>query len=273
MEDGNMRQNRVVSREEWISARKELLSKEKELTRARDALSRQRRELPWVRVEKRYVFDGPLGRESLADLFEGRSQLIVYHFMFGPGWEEGCKYCSFLADHIDGMLVHLAHRDVTLVAVSRARLEEIERFKRRMGWHFKWVSSHLSDFNFDYHVSFRKEDLAKGEVEYNYQVIPVSGEELPGTSVFYRNEEGEVFHTYSSYGRGGDLLLGTYNYLDIVPKGRDEEGMAFSMAWIRHHDRYGDDYAVDRTETYQPPLGSDSSPTMSPAGAEVRRGR
>jgi predicted dithiol-disulfide oxidoreductase (DUF899 family) len=232
---------KVVSSEEWLAARKADLAREKEFTRQRDELSRQRRELPWVKIEKNYVFDGPDGKETLADLFEGRSQLIVYHFMFGPGWEEGCPYCSFLADHFDGPLVHLAHHDVSLVVVSRAPLPQIEAFKKRMGWRFKWVSSSGSDFNYDFHVSFTKGDRAKGKVYYNYEMQEFGSEELPGTSVFYKDGTGDVFHTYSAYARGGDILIGAYNYLDLTPKGRNETGPNHDLTdWVRHHDRYGD---------------------------------
>lgn len=230
--------HKVVSSEEWLPARKALLAREKELTRLRDALSRERRELPWVRVEKEYVFDAPGGQETLSDLFEGRSQLIVQHFMFGPGWQEGCVGCSFQADHIDGALVHIQHRDVSLVVVSRAPLPQIEVFRKRMGWRFKWVSSFGSDFNYDYHVSFTKEELTKGKVLYNYEPRALQSEDLPGVSVFYRDPTGAVFHTYSSYARGNELLLGAYSYLDLVPKGRDEAGLSPPMAWVRHHDRY-----------------------------------
>jgi predicted dithiol-disulfide oxidoreductase (DUF899 family) len=241
---------RVVSRAEWLVARKELLTKEKESTRQRDALSAERRKLPRVKIEKEYVFDAPSGKETLADLFDGRSQLIVYHFMFGPGWDEGCPSCSLLADHIDGSVVHLAQRDVTLVVVSRAPLPEIEAFKKRMGWRFKWVSSYGNDFNSDYHVSFTKDEMAKGKVYYNYEMQAFGSEEAPGASVFYKDETGDIFHTYSCYARGGELLMGAYSYLDLVPKGRDEDALAFTMAWVRHHDRYGDDYFVDRMEPY-----------------------
>lgn len=250
---------RVVSRNEWLAARKELLTKEKEFTRLRDRLSAERRTLPWVKVEKRYVFDGPNGKETLADLFAGRSQLIVYHFMFGPGWEEGCPSCSFVADHIDGAVVHLAQRDVTLLAVSRAPLPQIDVFKKRMGWRFKWVSSYGNDFNRDYHVSFTKDELAKGKVYYNYAMEEFGSEEAPGASVFYKERTGEIFHTYSAYARGLDMLVGAYNYLDLVPKGRDEDALAFTMAWVRHHDRYGGDYLVDPVAPYQPPKSSVSS--------------
>jgi predicted dithiol-disulfide oxidoreductase (DUF899 family) len=227
----------VVSQADWLAARKQLLKKEKEFTKLRDELSRERRELPWEKVEKQYAFQGPKGKETLAQLFDGRSQLIVYHFMLGPGWKEGCPSCSFLADHFNPSVVHLAQRDVTFVAVSRAPLPEIEVFKKRMGWGFKWVSSSGSDFNFDYGVSFTKDQLAKGERIYNFET-EFPGEELPGASVFYKNGEGEIFRTYSTYSRGLDVLIGTYNYLDLTPKGRDEEGLKHGMAWVRHHDRY-----------------------------------
>lgn len=228
----------IVSPEEWILARKNLLAKEKELTRLRDELSRQRRELPWESVEKRYVFDGPEGRETLADLFSGRSQLIVYHFMFGPDWPEGCPSCSMIADHLEGSLVHLAQRDVTLVVVSRAHQAQIEEFQQRMGWGFKWVSSHGNDFNRDYHVSFTKEEMAQGAMQYNYGANKFPSEEAPGVSVFYKDGNGEIFHTYSTYARGAEELLGVYRFLDFTPKGRDEASLPFPMAWVRHHDRY-----------------------------------
>jgi predicted dithiol-disulfide oxidoreductase (DUF899 family) len=232
--------HKVVSREQWTEARRALLAREKELTRQRDELSRQRRELPWERVEKEYVFEGPQGSLTLADLFAGRSQLLVYHFMLGPGWVEGCKSCSFLADHIDGGAAHLAQRDVTLVVSSRAPFPEIAAFKKRMGWRFPWVSSYGSDFNFDYGVSFTKDQLANGQVAYNYSLTGFPAEEAPGLSAFYKDESGEILHTYSTYARGLDILLGAYNYLDFAPKGRDEEGLAFTMSWVRHHDRYED---------------------------------
>jgi predicted dithiol-disulfide oxidoreductase (DUF899 family) len=236
---------RVVPPAEWLAARKELLKKEKEFTRLRDELSRQRRELPWERVEKKYVFDGPQGKETLADLFGGRSQLIVYHFMFGPGWKEGCPSCSFLSDHIDGSVVHLAARDVRLAVVSRAPLAELEAFKKRMCWRFHWVSSHGSDFNYDYRVSMTPEERGKGQVYYNYAMQQFPSEERPGTSVFYKDGAGNILHTYSSYARGLDILVGAYNWLDIAPKGRDEEGLKNTMAWVRHHDRYGEGSVVD----------------------------
>jgi predicted dithiol-disulfide oxidoreductase (DUF899 family) len=237
---------RVVSEAEWLAARKELLAKEKSFSRQRDALSAARRELPWVRVDKQYVFDAPGGKETLGDLFDGRSQLIVYHFMFGPEWKEGCPSCSLIADHIDGSVVHLAHRDVTLVVVSRAPLPKIEAFKQRMGWHFKWVSSFGGDFNRDYHVSFTPEEKAQGKVVYNYEPSGFPSDEAPGASVFYRDDTGTIFHTYSSYARGLDILIGAYNYLDLVPKGRDEEGLPHGMAWVRHHDRYEAGHSASR---------------------------
>jgi predicted dithiol-disulfide oxidoreductase (DUF899 family) len=250
---------KVVSPAQWLAARKEYLVKEKEFTRLRDELSRQRRELPWEKVEKEYVFDGPKGKETLADLFGSRSQLIVYHFMLGPGWEQGCQSCSLLGDHFDGSLVHLANRDVTLLAVSRAPLAQIDAFSKRMGWQFKWVSSNGSDFNYDYHVSFTKEEQAKGEVYYNYGMQKFPSEEGPGASVFYKDASGNIFHTYSSFGRGLDILVGAYNWMDLTPKGRDEEGLAFSMAWVRHHDRYDQSYVVDEKAQYVSPKAADAS--------------
>jgi len=228
----------VVSNRDWLAARKALLAKEKELTRQRDEVSRLRRELPWERVEKTYVFDGPKGQETLNELFDGRTQLMIYHFMLGPGWAEGCKSCSFLADHMDGSIVHLAQRDVSFVVASRAPLAEIEAFQKRMGWKFKWVSTAGSDFNFDYHVSFSDKARVDGKVYYNYGLSGFGQDEAPGLSVFAKDEKGNVCHTYSTYGRGLDILLGAYNYLDMTPKGRDEEGLPYGMAWVRHHDRY-----------------------------------
>ncbi|MGA2213160.1 MAG: thioredoxin family protein, partial [Bryobacteraceae bacterium] len=206
----------------------------------RDALSAERRKLPWVKVEKDYVFDAPSEKKTLAELFGASSQLIMYHFMFGPGWEEGCPSCSFLGDHFDGSVVHLAHRDVTLLAVSRAPLPQIEAFQKRMGWRFPWVSSYGSDFNHDFHVSFTNEQRASGKVYYNYAETEFPSEEAPGLSVFFKDQAGGVFHTYSAYARGLDILVGAYNFLDLAPKGRDEDGLKFTMAWVRHHDRYKD---------------------------------
>ena len=231
--------HRVVSRDEWVAERRALLAREKEVTRLRDQIARERRALPWVRVDKEYAFDTPEGRRTLSELFQGRHQLLVQHFMLAPGWEEGCPNCSFMADHSDGMNVHLAHRDVTLVAVSRAPLAEIERFRRRMGWQFKWVSSHGTDFNYDFGVSFPPAEVAKGELNYNYGTWPYAHDELPGISVFYRDDAGVVFHTYSTYARGVEVMMGTYSMLDLTPKGRDESYVDNrKVRWIRHHDRY-----------------------------------
>jgi predicted dithiol-disulfide oxidoreductase (DUF899 family) len=233
-----MPDNKVVSHEEWLKARLELLAAEKEFTRQRDALTRRRMAMPWERVEKSYRFEGPSGALSLADLFDGRSQLIVYHFMFAPDWEEGCKSCSFWADNFNGIAIHLNHRDVTLTAVSRAPLAKINAYKQRMGWSFPWVSSHGSDFNFDYHVSFTPEQIAEGKAYYNYGIRPIDVSDEQGISVFCRNERGDVFHTYSCHGRGIDMVNGAYQFLDLVPKGRDEDHFEFSMDWVRRHDQY-----------------------------------
>ncbi len=228
----------VVPHVEWLAARNEFLTKEKEFTRLRDELSRQRRALPWEKVEKRYEFDSTGGRITLPELFDGRSQLIVYHFMLGPDWEEGCKSCSFWADNFNGIPIHLNHRDVTFTAVSRAPLAKIDAYKTRMGWSFPWVSSYGSDFNFDYQASFTPERIADGKAYYNYEIKPNTLSEQVGISVFYKNDRGEVLHTYSCYSRGVDMLNGAYHYLDLVPKGRDEEGFDFSMEWVRRHDQY-----------------------------------
>lgn len=227
----------VVSEQEWLVARRDLLAREKELARLRDQVSEHRRELPWVKVEQEYVFAGPDGKETLAELFAGRSQLIIYHFMLGPGWEEGCKSCSYLADHFDGANIHLPHRDVTLIVVSRAPLPEIQEYQKRMGWRFKWVSSHGTSFNFDYHVSFTPEEEEENKVFYNYEEQEFLSDELPGLSVFYRDEKGDVYHTYSTYARGLDSLVGTYQFLDLVPKGRNENPES-TMDWVRRHDEY-----------------------------------
>jgi predicted dithiol-disulfide oxidoreductase (DUF899 family) len=237
---------KIVSRDEWLAARKELLVKEKQLTRQRDAISAERRALPWVKVDKQYVFDGPNGKQTLADLFDGSSQLLVYHFMFGPEWKEGCPSCSFAMDHTDGMLVHLAQRDVTFTAISRAPFDKIETFKKRMGWRFKWLSSNGSDFNLDYHVSFPTGE----KVYYNFEMTDFPSAEGPGISVFYKDRSGQIFHTYSAYARGAEILMGTYHCLDLVPKGRDEDALPFSMAWVRHHDRYADGYLADASKPY-----------------------
>ena len=234
---GLMEDREIVSEADWLVARKDFLSREKEFSRQRAALSAARRKLPMVKIDKEYVFDGPKGKETLADLFDGHSQLIVYHFMFGPGWEEGCRGCSYLADHFDGANWHLPQRDVTFVAVSRGKLSEFERYKKRMGWRFEWVSSHASDFNFDYRVSFTKDEEANGKVNYNYETTKFRDDEMPGLSVFYKNEDGDIFHTYSTYARGLENLVGTYSFLDLVPKGRDENPDS-PMDWIRRHDEY-----------------------------------
>jgi predicted dithiol-disulfide oxidoreductase (DUF899 family) len=266
--DKSMPQHRVVSREQWIEARKALLAEEKKLTRQRDEISRKRRELPWVRVEKDYVFDTPSGRRTLADLFAGRSQLIIYHFMFGPEWKEGCPSCSLVADHIDGAVPHLAARDVTLTMVSRASLAKIEAFKKRMGWRFPWVSSCGSDFNYDYHASFPPQQRAAGKVDYNYTMQEFPSDEAPGVSVFYRDPtSGDIFHTYSTYARGLDPLVGAYTLLDMAPKGRDEDHLGFSMEWLRHHDRYNGGTFLDADKPYWPETASRSSaPSSSSCG-------
>jgi predicted dithiol-disulfide oxidoreductase (DUF899 family) len=234
-----MESRKTVSHEEWIAARKQLLVKEKEFTRMRDELSRQRRELPWERVEKSYSFDGPNGKESLAELFAGKSQLIVYHFMFHPSWDAGCKSCSFWADNFNGIDVHLRDRDATFLAVSRAPYSKLEAYRKRMNWSFKWVSSLGSDFNFDYGISFTPEQLAKGEALYNYGNLAPFGEESVGISVFFKDPDEQVFHTYSCYSRGVDMLNGAYHYLDLTPKGRDEANQGSNpQAWVRRHDEY-----------------------------------
>jgi predicted dithiol-disulfide oxidoreductase (DUF899 family) len=250
--------SKVVSQAEWLAARKELLKKEKELTRQKDVVSAERRELPWVKVEKNYVFEGPHGKVTVADLFEGRSQLIIYHFMFGPDWQEGCPSCSFNMDHTDGALPHLAQRNVSFAAISRAPFPKIDAFKKRMGWHFNWVSSNANDFNRDYHVAFTKEELAKGKVDYNYGMNEFPSEEAPGISVFYKDEHGDIFHTYSAYARGTESTVGAYSYLDLVPKGRDEDSLPFTMAWVRHHDRYVDGRLADASRPYWPAAMSDT---------------
>lgn len=236
-----MRENhKVVSADEWLKARLDFLVKEKEFTRRRDELSRQRRELPWEQVDKQYVFDGANGKETLAQLFDARSQLIVYHFMFDPNWEAGCHGCSWWADNFERNVIHLKHRDVTLVAISRAPFDKIEAFRKRMGWTFKWVSASDNDFNYDYHVSFRPEETTSGEIYYNYGPQKRSMTELPGISVFYKDSTGTIFHTYSCYERGLDMMNAGYHFLDLLPKGRDEDGLPHSMAWLRHRDRYED---------------------------------
>jgi predicted dithiol-disulfide oxidoreductase (DUF899 family) len=231
------KEHKVVSEKTWLAARKSLLVKEKKFTKLRDQLNQQRRNLPWVKVEKEYVFDGPKGKETLAGLFGDKSQLVVYHFMFGPGWVEGCPHCSFWVDHYDATVAHLAQRDTALVVVSRAPLKEIEPFKKRIGWKFKWVSSSANDFNFDYYVSFRPEDIQRGKVFYNYKTVQMEIDEREGVSAFYKDRLGAVFHTYSAYARGIDMLNTTYHFLDLTAKGRDENPES-PQDWVRHRDKY-----------------------------------
>ena len=239
----------VVSRDEWLAERKKLLAREKELTYLSDQIARERRALPWVRVDKDYVFDTLEGARRLADLFEGRRQLLVQHFMFAPGWEQGCKSCSYMADHNDGANLHLAQRDVTLLAISRAPLADIEKFRQRMDWKFKWVSSYGTDFNHDFGVNFTQDEMASGKVDYNYVKQSFPHEEAPGISVFYKDDAGEVFHTYSRYGRGVEVMMHTYALLELTPKGRDEDALDYPMAWVRHHDRYEPVAAVKAAPT------------------------
>ena len=264
--NSNLRTHEVVSPEVWLERRKQLLNHEKELTRLRDEISRQRRELPWEEVTKTYVFDGPDGKQTLAQLFGGKSQLIVYHFMFGPGWNEGCVGCSFLADHLDGTLQHVQRKDIAFAVISRAPRSEIQAFKQRMGWNFNWVSSNGSDFNYDYRVSFTPEEVASGSIYYNYgnRSGAFLSEDLSGTSVFYKSEEGKLFHTYSSYGRGGEELLGSYRLIDLTPKGREENGPTFTLGdWVRHHDRYQAPGFVDPTGRYREVAVPDPVPTVA----------
>ena len=253
-----MQPNRIVSQDEWFAARAQHLVKEKELTRLRDQLRAVRCELPWVKIEKNYIFDTSNGKQALTDLFAGRSQLVVKHFMLGPGWKEGCVGCSFEVDHIEGALVHLEHHDVTFVAISRAPLPEIEAFKKRMGWRFTWVSSYGSDFNSDFHVSFTRDDLVKGPTYYNYRVREAQDEgEASGFTVFYKDEAGNIYRTFSSYARGAEELLGTYMMLDLTPKGRNETGPNHNLTdWVRHHDKYDAGGFVDRTGRYVAPQDS-----------------
>jgi len=236
MANTSSKKHEVVSRDEWLKARTALLAKEKQFTRLGDELSHARRELPWVRIDKPYAFEGARGKETLADLFEGRSQLVVYHFMFGPDWDAGCPHCSFWADNFDPIIVHLNQRDVTMLAVSRAPYPKLAAYQKRMGWSFKWVSSLCSDFNFDFNVSFTEEQKDK-DAFYNYRVGPSGMTEREGTSVFYKDEAGAIFHTYSAYARGIDVLNTAYHYLDLVPKGRDEGGR--NQYWVKRHDEYG----------------------------------
>lgn len=243
----------IVSADVWLTKRKQLLRKEKELTRLRDEIAQQRREMPWEPVTKQYIFEGPHGKETLEQLFGERRQLIVYHFMFGPGWKEGCVGCSFLVDNLSGALQHVEQKDIAFVAVSRAPVSEIEAFKKRMGWTFKWVSSYGSDFNYDYHVSFTPEEVASGSVYYNYESRSGNflSEEMSGTSVFFKENSGRVFHTYSAYARAGEAYLAAYSLIDLTPKGREENGPTFSLGdWVRHHDKYEASGFVDPTGRY-----------------------
>jgi predicted dithiol-disulfide oxidoreductase (DUF899 family) len=228
---------KVVTQNQWLAARKKLLVKEKKFSKLRDELNLQRRELPWVKIEKEYIFDGPGGRETLEELFDGKSQLIIYHFMFGPGWGEGCPHCSFWADHYDSVHFHLGRRDTAFAVVSRAPWKEIAPFKKRMGWQFNWVSSFGTDFNFDFNVSFTPEQIKSGVLPYNYGRIKMKIDELQGVSAFYRDRHGDIYHTYSSYARGIDLMNTTYNFLDLTTKGRDENPDA-PQDWVRYHDKY-----------------------------------
>ncbi|AGC47234.1 hypothetical protein MYSTI_05961 [Myxococcus stipitatus DSM 14675] len=230
---------KTESRSEWLAARQELLAKEKALTRMRDELSATRRSLPWLRVTEPYVFEGPEGKQTLAQLFAGRSQLLVYHFMFAPEWEAGCKSCSFWADSFNGVAEHVSQRDVSFVAISRAELPKLQAFRQRLGWRFKWVSSHGSEFNYDFQVSFRAEALARGEAVYNYGPLSNSNTDMPGFSVFAKDERGDIFHTYGTYGRGIEPVNAAYQLLDLLPKGRDEDGLAHPMSWVRLRDEYG----------------------------------
>ena len=231
------KEHKVVSQKAWLTARKQLLVKEKKFSKLRDQLNRQRRDLPWAKVDKKYVFDTPDGKQTLAELFDGKSQLIIYHFMFGPGWGEGCPHCSFWADHYDSVNIHLGQRDTTLVVASQARLKEIAPFKKRMGWRFNWVSSFKSDFNFDFHVSFTPAQIRSGKLFYNYEKMAMDMDQREGVSAFYKDEKGLVYHTYSSYARGIDLLNTTYNFLDLTAKGRDENPER-TQDWVRFHDKY-----------------------------------
>ena len=231
--------NRIVSHNDWVEARKAFLTREKEFTRLRDEISKERQSLPWEKVDKNYVFQSPKGDIALGDLFDGRSQLIVYHFMYGPDWEAGCKSCSFLADHFNPAIVHLNQRDVSMIAVSKAPLNILDDYKKRMGWDFVWVSSFHNDFNRDYNVSFTEEELARDDVYYNYKNQGFPSTEAPGASVFFKDGDGTVYHTYSVYQRGLDMFITAYHYLDLVPKGRDEGELPFTMEWVKRHDEYG----------------------------------
>jgi predicted dithiol-disulfide oxidoreductase (DUF899 family) len=258
----------IAGREAWLDARRALLAEEKAYTHARDALAAKRRALPWVKVDKDYEFEGPNGRLRLADLFGEKRQLIVYHFMFGPGWQEGCVGCSFLIDHLNGILTHLDQKNVAFTAVSRAPYAELAAFQRRMGWSFRWVSSSLGDFNFDYGVSFTPEQLAGAPAMYNFDTITPPVDELPGFSVFVKADDGQIFHTYSSYARAGEDVLGTYALLDMTPLGRDEGELGNLGQWVRHHDRYGQAGQVEQTGRYVPELKAEAEACPACAVAE-----
>ena len=232
-----MPQHKIASHQEWIAARQELLAREKEFTRLRDDVSRLRRDLPWEKVEKDYVFDGPNGKETLSQLFAGKSQLIVYHFMFAPDWDAGCKSCSFWADNFNGIDVHLKHRDIAFVAISRAPLAKLEAYRKRMGWGFKWLSSAANSFNFDYGASFTPEEMASGKAFFNYKIQKPPVSDMVGISVFLKGEDGALYHTYSTYERGVDMMNGAYHYIDLTPKGRNETD---TQSWVRRHDEYQD---------------------------------
>lgn len=229
----------IATQDEWLKARRELLEREKEHFKAQDELARLRRELPWVKVEKDYVFDTMDGERTLADLFDGRSQLFVYHFMFGSDWEEGCTGCSFLCDHVDGARQHFEQNDLSFVAISRGPIEKLESYRKRMGWKFRWVSAGRTDFNYDYNVSFPPERVKDGKITYNFKEADTEIDELPGFSVFHKTEDGQIYHTYSAFDRGGEVLLGAYQFLDATPKGRNENGPNFNlMDWVKRHDTY-----------------------------------
>jgi predicted dithiol-disulfide oxidoreductase (DUF899 family) len=262
-----MTSNQIVSNQQWLTARVALLEKEKQLTRQLDEMARQRRQLPWTKIEKNYTFESPCGTVALADLFGNHAQLFIYHFMFGPNWKEGCPSCSMMADSIGGTLPHLAARDVSLVFVSRAPVEKIQAFKQRMGWTFPWVSSLASDFNFDFHVSFKPEQQKTGKVDYNFTLQKFPSEEAPGASFFFKEPgTADIFHTYSTYGRGLDALIFPYTILDMAPKGRDEDQFAFPMQWVRHHDRYATNDFIDAEKPYWPKIAPATSSTAVSAG-------
>lgn len=269
MTNATLERHQIASPAQWLAARKKLLAREKELTHLRDAIAAERQALPWVRIEKNYSFDTPTGKKSLADLFDGRNQLAVYHFMFGPDWAEGCPSCSMAADGFDAANIHLMQLDVTFTAISRAPLAKIEAFKKRMGWRFPWASSHNTTFNQDFRVSFTKEELPAGNI-YNFGTSGHPSEEAPGLSIFAKDTSGNVYHTYSSYGRGTEELLGAYFFLDRVPKGRDEDALPFSMAWVRHHDRYADGRLADADKPYWPAFDAESpAPAKRSAAAKA----